>query len=597
MTGFSFGAIVYGIVLSLMQVLYNGLGSTRDALITLVVCALLYGLWAAAFFLGAWVLVRLLALLRRRGDGGGEEVRRRSVRLGLFVFNFVFWAAFFLYGLTYEEVPIGHPSSPAGMLTYVAGVALLVALGSALASWLLERLFEALRWRRWLVPVVAGIFLLAVVVHAAAPLYAGQPPGKAETKLAKSGPKPRIERVDNGLKVVLVGFDGADWRVIRPLLAKGELPTFAGMMRQGAAGPLATIYDSNSAVIWASIYTGTPPDRHGILDFYHIELPGMGSAGLYPVHRSYFKELADIAGRFGLIHQAIVTRFDLRTLPVWEIADHAGLTVGVVDGYLYSVPAMKTTRPEGFFLSYGLDGFAQQEGGKSMKDAAVFAQPPQLFRQVRPWLGRDDFYWEQASLFEMLRTHGQPEFLNFYTHEPDSYQHWYWKWLQPQYFLGVTREGLAKNGDRIPSIYRGFDAFLRRLRATVGPDTVVIVASDHGHAPTMLHGRFYSQHRHGPPGILLMLGGPVRRGLVLQEKDIYDLFPTVLYLLGLPVPQDVPGQVMLDALDPAFVRDHPVRTVPTYETLGPAKGLPAAVGRGESMNRKEIEKLKSLGYL
>jgi hypothetical protein len=126
---------------------------------------------------------------------------------------------------------------------------------------------------------------------------------------------------------------------------------------------------------------------------------------------------------------------------------------------------------------------------------------------------------------------------------------------------------------------------------------VVIVASDHGHAPTMLHGRFYSQHRHGPPGIVLMQGGPVRRGLALQGKDIYDLFPTVLYLLGLPVPRDVPGKVMTDALDPQFVRRVPVRTVPTYETLGPAKGLPGAVGRGEAMNRKEIEKLKSLGYL
>jgi predicted AlkP superfamily phosphohydrolase/phosphomutase len=155
---------------------------------------------------------------------------------------------------------------------------------------------------------------------------------------------------------------------------------------------------------------------------------------------------------------------------------------------------------------------------------------------------------------------------------------------------------MDENGDRIPKLYRDFDAFLRRLRATVGPDTVILVASDHGHAPTILHGRFYSQHRHGPPGILLMQGGPVRQGVSLQGKDIYDVFPTVLYLLGLPVPRDIPGQPMLDALDPAFVRSHPMRTIDTYETLGTARGLSGA-GRGDELNRQEIEKLKSLGYL
>jgi hypothetical protein len=264
------------------------------------------------------------------------------------------------------------------------------------------------------------------------------------------------------------------------------------------------------------------------------------------------------------------------------------------------VPALKPARPDSFFLSYGLDGFAQLPGGKSLKDAEVFIQPAQLFRRVRPFLDRDDFYWQSAALFELLGQYPQPRFLNFYTHEPDSFQHWYWKWLQPQYFLGVTQKGLAANGDRVPKLHRDFDAFLQRLFATLGPDTVVIIASDHGHAPTILHGNFYSQHRHGPPGILLMRGGPVRPGVSLQGKDIYDVFPTVLYLLGLPVPRDIPGRPMLDALDPEFVRRHPVRTIDTYETLGPAKGLPGGAGRGshsDELNRQEIEKLKSLGYL
>ena len=110
----------------------------------------------------------------------------------------------------------------------------------------------------------------------------------------------------------------------------------------------------------------------------------------------------------------------------------------------------------------------------------------------------------------------------------------------------------------------------------------MIVASDHGHSPTIVHS-LYTQHRHGPPGILLMRGGPVKRGLALQGASVYDVYPTVLYLLGLPVPQDAAGKVLVDALDPGFVRLHPVRTVPTYTDLG----LPARAAGRQPRRRDE----------
>jgi arylsulfatase A-like enzyme len=143
---------------------------------------------------------------------------------------------------------------------------------------------------------------------------------------------------------------------------------------------------------------------------------------------------------------------------------------------------------------------------------------------------------------------------------------------------------------------RDFDGFLGALSRELDPGTVLIVASDHGHTPTILHQDFYTQHRHGPPGILLMQGGPVKPGVVIQGAHILDLYPTMLYLLGLPVPRDAAGKVLLDALDPEFVRRHPVRTIPTYEVLGPAKGLPK--GKRESgLNDEELKKLEALGYL
>jgi len=80
--------------------------------------------------------------------------------------------------------------------------------------------------------------------------------------------------------------------------------------------------------------------------------------------------------------------------------------------------------------------------------------------------------------------------------------------------------------------------------------------------------RLYSQHFHGPPGILLMQGGPVKPGKALDGASIYDIYPTVLYLLACRYPRTPRGRCFLEALDPDFVQAHPVRTVPSYRGLG-----------------------------
>lgn len=572
--GFLYGSLVYGLVLSLIHVVHNRLGSPWESLLTWVYCSLLYGLGGAVVFLVGSVLAR--------GD--------RGLGLGLFLYNLGFWELFWLHGLTYDQYPFGHLEGASGMVAFVAGLAALIALGVALVSWLLFRLFVGI-WRRgWLVKSVAAVCVLGLIAHVVAPLSA-----KPLAPMTPAGPAPKLAVQDTGLKVAFVGLDGADWRVLRPMIDKGELPTFSRMMREGASGSLHTFPDSNSAVIWTSIYTGTLPSVHGVEDFYRIELPGI-SEGLYPVHRTFFKELTGPLGRIGLSRQKMVNRYSVHALPIWEVADHAGMTLGVVDGYFYSFPAIVPSQKDSFVLSYGLDGYEQDPRGKKKEEAELFVQPYSLFRELRPLLKLPDFEWQSAAVLKILGERPQPKFLNVYTHEPDTVQHLFWKWYQPQYFLGVKDEDVKEKGDRIPAMQRGFDAFLGKLLQRLEPGTVLIVASDHGHAPTILHQDFFTQHRHGPPGILLMMGGPVKPGTVIQGAHILDLYPTMLYLLGLPVPQDVTGKVMLDALDPEFVRQHPVKTVPTLETLGPAEGLPG--GRRESgQDERELDKLRSLGYI
>src|SRR5947199_7689473 len=244
--GFLYGALLYGAVLSLVHVVHNHLGSARDALIAYAGCLLLYGLWGAAFF----ALASLVVIPFSRPEQQG----RRGLWLGLLVFNLFFWEVFFLYGLTYDQAPL-HPTGRWGMAGVLALLALPIAFGVALGSWLLFRFFAALRSDGMGLAAIA-LFVIGIAVHAAAPLYAGggEPPVKPKVDAPAIPVMSHLQ--ETGLKVIFVGFDGADWRVARPMMARGELPTFSRIVRDGTSGPLESIRGSTSAVIRPSICTG-----------------------------------------------------------------------------------------------------------------------------------------------------------------------------------------------------------------------------------------------------------------------------------------------------------------------------------------------------
>jgi predicted AlkP superfamily phosphohydrolase/phosphomutase len=98
---------------------------------------------------------------------------------------------------------------------------------------------------------------------------------------------------------------------------------------------------------------------------------------------------------------------------------------------------------------------------------------------------------------------------------------------------------------------------------------------------------------HRAEGILLMSGPDVVRGVQLDGADILDLAPTVLYLLGLAVPDDMDGRVLVEALRDGRVRDCPVESVPAE-----GRRSEELIGDLTEGGEREIEdRLRALGYL
>lgn len=74
-------------------------------------------------------------------------------------------------------------------------------------------------------------------------------------------------RVETGVRVLLVGIDGADWTVMDPLISAGRLPNLKRLKKEGAWARMRSNTPMLSPLLWTSVATGKTPDRHGINDF------------------------------------------------------------------------------------------------------------------------------------------------------------------------------------------------------------------------------------------------------------------------------------------------------------------------------------------
>jgi predicted AlkP superfamily phosphohydrolase/phosphomutase len=81
-------------------------------------------------------------------------------------------------------------------------------------------------------------------------------------------------------RVVVIGFDGADARLVEEYMAAGELPNLAKLQQEGTYRPLLPTNPPQTPVSWSSFATGIDPGRTEIFDFLKRDpqtyLPSIG---------------------------------------------------------------------------------------------------------------------------------------------------------------------------------------------------------------------------------------------------------------------------------------------------------------------------------
>ncbi len=75
---------------------------------------------------------------------------------------------------------------------------------------------------------------------------------------AAAKPKPRV---------VVIGVNGMEMDVLRPLILQGKMPNLSSVIKRGAYGKLRTVSAPNCPRVYSTLFTSTTPEEHGVTGF------------------------------------------------------------------------------------------------------------------------------------------------------------------------------------------------------------------------------------------------------------------------------------------------------------------------------------------
>ncbi len=108
-------------------------------------------------------------------------------------------------------------------------------------------------------------------------------------------------------------------------------------------------------------------------------------------------------------------------------------------------------------------------------------------------------------------------------------------------------------------------------------------------------GRIEISGTHSQYGIFYAVGPHVKAGEALDDLDLTQVAPTILYSMGLPVPNQLDGRVIEAMVDADHLQANPVQYVDEADL---EKGGPAAPSTYTGEEEKLVEeRLRNLGYL
>ena len=367
-------------------------------------------------------------------------------------------------------------------------------------------------------------------------------------------------------RVILVGVNGMELDIIRPLLLKGQMPNLARVIAKGAYGKLRTVSAPNCPRVYSTLFTSTNPEEHGVTGFL-------------------------VGGITANTHM-------LKQEPIWSLLSKSGITVGMAN-----VPATFPVMPVNGYMISGM-----LTRGKNCEDGVLCAPklsevtggdavyPSSMREELLKNVG--DFYidcermpsaadlkqhetavidhWlakvqtireQQTKLFDYLLTAHPTDFTFLAQSCEDRTGHWLYP-ITP-FNVGYNASINGTRQDAFPNQYIAFDKVLGTILKHIDENTYLVIISDHGIKP-LREFEEKDPHAHADhekttpviakhdfadgddvPGSLFVMGPGIKHDLRLMGlgASVYDIAPTLLHIYSIEQPKQMRGRVLTEIFE------------------------------------------------
>ncbi len=409
-------------------------------------------------------------------------------------------------------------------------------------------------------------------------------------------------------KLLVIGWDAADWKSINPLIDRGLMPNLEKLINEGVMGNIATLDPPLSPMLWTSIATGKRPFKHGILGFTEPKTDG---SGVQPVLNTSRKCKA-----------------------IWNILNQEGYKSHVV-GWWPSHPAepINGTMVSNFY-----------QKAKIPKEGEVLDFWPMLKDIVHPKRLSHILAKLRIHPYELTAAHLAPFLPNLdkidqsnkhiqaglttlrrliadctSIHNAATYLMQFEEWdFCAVYYDAIDHFGHAfmkyhpPKRDFIPQDlydaffyintagYRYHDMMLGRLMQLIDDETTVILLSDHGFHPDHMRPKIIPKIpagpalEHNPYGVVIIKGPNIKKDERVYGASLLDVTPTILSILDQPVAEDMDGKVLTDI----FEKPKEVRYINSWEDIEGNDGMhPPEKLNDPFVDQEAMEQLIELGYI
>jgi hypothetical protein len=410
---------------------------------------------------------------------------------------------------------------------------------------------------------------------------------------SRPAPLPSVVELERRPTLLVVGLDGASLDAVLPLARRGRLPFFSRLLEEGVYARPKSLAPVHPPALWTTLATGKLPYRHGVVADRTFGADWIApGATLQILPTPLSAAVLDV-----FLPSRPVDSSARRSMTLWEILERLEVRTGLV-GW----PVTSPVDPSGAFAFsdryFGGDFRPETAQPSDLAERGVLFQvdpeelDPALLGQLE---GRVPYsllqavagdLWRQSLTQFLVEQRRDVRALFLVLPGLAEVSRQYFGGFSAVEFDGRTGRPQQEAAQFVSFYYSYLDRFLADFWGRTSGPKMLAVSSTYGfEAPEGLRrswarttGRqLRGEVQSSPDGLFLAIGTGLRAGAFLEDAQLVDIMPTLLYALRFPISRDLDGRVLTSAFESAYLARNPLTFVPSYETLVTQPGIPVRV--------------------